>query len=108
MRIKFWSLFFLCLLIWQQVIAAEKRITLKEIKSHNNAKNCWIIVDAKVYDITNFIAIHDTYCEKTKLTDYCGGDISAIWLEKQKSNNAHKRKSILEFERSHIGTVLEP
>lgn len=109
MNIKFWSLFFfLCVLTWQQVIAAERLITLQEIKSHNNVKNCWIIVDAKVYDVTNLIAIHDTYCEKTKLTDYCGGDVSAIWQEKQKSNNAHKRKSILEFERSYIGKVLEP
>lgn len=108
MRIKYWTLFLLSFLTWQCAFAVEKLITLEEIKSHNTAKNCWIIVDTKVYDITKFIEAHDMKCGTMKLTDFCGKDASTIWQEKQKSNDAHKRKSVLEFERSQIGTLIKP
>lgn len=108
MRIRYWSLFFLCLLTWQQTFALEKIISINEIQSHNTAKQCWIIVNNNVYDITKFIKTHDGKCEEMKLTDFCGKDASAKWLTKQRSEHAHKRKSVLEFERSRIGAFNPP
>ncbi len=103
MRISY-ILFLFCLLIWQQTFASEKLISFKEVQTHNVAKDCWIIVNSKVYDITKFIKDHDAVCKKMKLTTFCGKDASAVWLEKQKSRG-HKRKSVLNFEQSQIGTV---
>lgn len=108
MRIKYWILFLLSFLTWERAFAVEKLITFEEIKLHNNAKDCWIIVGTKVYDITKFIEAHDMKCGAMKLTDLCGKDASTIWQEKQKSNDAHKRKSVLEFERSQIGMLTKP
>ncbi|XP_059630362.1 cytochrome b5-like [Cornus florida] len=29
-----------------------------EVSVHNNAKDCWVIINAKAYDVTNFLADH--------------------------------------------------
>ncbi|CAK9141458.1 unnamed protein product [Ilex paraguariensis] len=36
----------------------NKFFNLSEVSVHNNAKDCWVIIDAKVYDVTNFLADH--------------------------------------------------
>lgn len=107
MKIRYWTLSFLIIFTWQPAFALEKLISIQEIQSHQTPKACWIIVNNKVYDITTFIKTHEGKCEEMKLTDLCGKDASSQWLTKQKSEHAHKRKSVLEFERSRIG-VLNP
>lgn len=104
MKIRY-KLFFILLLTWQHTFALEKLISFKEVQSHNIAKDCWIIVNTKVYNITKFIKDHDEKCTNIKLADLCGKDASAVWLEKQKSEHRHKRKSVLNFEQSQIGIV---
>lgn len=104
MRVSY-MLFLFCLLTGQQAFALEKPISFNEVKSHSIAEDCWIIVNTKVYNITKFIKAHNGKCNNIKLTDFCGKDASAVWSEKQKSKHAHKRKSVLNFEQSQIGTV---
>lgn len=105
MRIRYWSLFILSLLTWQKTFALEKIFSINEVQAHNTTKECWIIVNNNIYDITKFIKTHDGKCEEIKLTDFCGKDASAKWIAKQRSEHVHKRKSVLEFERSRIGTL---
>ena len=35
-----------------------RQLSRDEVKSHNNEKSCWIIIDSYVYDVTNFIDLH--------------------------------------------------
>ncbi|KAI8376143.1 acyl-CoA dehydrogenase/oxidase [Radiomyces spectabilis] len=35
-----------------------KTFTVEQVAEHNSAKDCWIIVDGKVFDVTNFLADH--------------------------------------------------
>jgi predicted heme/steroid binding protein len=35
-----------------------KKYSLEEISKHNHEKDCWIIVDGKVYDVTEYIFQH--------------------------------------------------
>lgn len=105
MKISYWLIFFLSLLLCQYAIANNKLIPISEVQSHNTATNCWIIINNKVYDVTKFIKDHDTKCSKMKLSDFCGKDASAIWLEKENSGHAHKHRSVLKFESSQIGNV---
>lgn len=104
MKINY-KLFLFCLLICQQAVALEKLISIEEVQLHGIANNCWIIINNKVYDVTKFIKNHDAKCKNMKLIDFCGKDASTVWMEKQKSDNAHKRKSILNLEGSRIGTL---
>jgi len=32
--------------------------TLDQVKDHNSREDCWIVINDKVYDITDFIPIH--------------------------------------------------
>ena len=92
-------------LICQQAVASDKVFSLSEVQLHNSSKDCWIVINDKIYDITKFIKDHDVHCKYSKLSDFCGKDASTLWIDKQKSDNAHKRKSILNLERSQIGKL---
>jgi cytochrome b involved in lipid metabolism len=105
MRMYCFLLCFISLLPWQPIFAVEKPIPLIEIQSHNSAQNCWIIVNAKVYNITKFIKAHEGKCDEMELTDLCGKDASVRWLAKEKSDHAHKRRSVLKLEQSQIGIL---
>ncbi|KAH7863984.1 hypothetical protein Vadar_024311 [Vaccinium darrowii] len=36
----------------------KKVFTLAEISEHNNAKDCWLLIDGKVYNVTKFLEDH--------------------------------------------------
>ncbi|ARG98581.1 cytochrome b5 domain-containing protein [Legionella micdadei] len=102
-----WLILLISLLSCQEALSEQKFIPIKEIQTHKTAMDCWIIVNTGVYDITKLIDDHKDKCEEMKLSELCGKDASATWQEKQKSAYAHKHRSILEFERSRIGTLLQ-
>ena len=103
MKIYYFSVLFMSLLSWQQVFAVEKNFTLEDVQLHNSVNDCWIVVNNKVYDITQFIEDHETKCKKMNLIDFCGKDVSEQWIEKEKSEDRHKHRSILIFESSQNG-----
>jgi cytochrome b involved in lipid metabolism len=32
--------------------------TVEQVQAHNTANDCWIIVDGKVFDVTQFLSVH--------------------------------------------------
>lgn len=36
----------------------KKIYSLEQVSSHKSAKDCWMVIDGKVYDITKFIEEH--------------------------------------------------
>lgn len=40
------------------VNSIPKLYTLSEVSQHNNGKDCWLIIDGKVYDVTNYLEEH--------------------------------------------------
>nr|GMD25166.1 cytochrome B5 [Ipomoea batatas] len=36
----------------------SKVYTLAQVSQHNNANDCWLIIDGKVYDVTKFLEDH--------------------------------------------------
>jgi len=39
-------------------LATDKQFTLKEIATHNNKKDCWLVINDVVYDVTNYLDEH--------------------------------------------------
>ena len=37
---------------------STKQITVKQVKTHNTATDCWSIVNGKVYDLTGWVSKH--------------------------------------------------
>ena len=44
------------------VMSGPKVFSLEEVAAHNSAKDCWIAVDGKVYDVTKFLDSHPGEC----------------------------------------------
>ena len=51
-----------------------KIFTQKEIAKHDKPKDCWVIINSNVYDMTSYIKKH---CgSKMSIIKHCGGDAS--------------------------------
>lgn len=46
--------------------------SLQDIAMHNTAEDCWMIIDNKVYDFTNYLKMHPSGA--ASMTPYCGAD----------------------------------
>jgi len=63
-----------------------KQYTSTEVASHNQATDCWVIVDNKIYNVTDFVNIHPG---GNKILAGCGKDISDLFNAKH-SDKAKK------------------
>lgn len=41
-----------------QSVETKSTVTSEDIRSHNHAGDCWIAIDRKVWDVTDFLSIH--------------------------------------------------
>lgn len=55
----------------------SKQFSLQEVSRHNKEHDCWIIIDNKVYDVTNFLSIHPG--GKRVIIPYAGKDASKVF-----------------------------
>lgn len=60
-------------------MADQKTISLEELAKHNNAESCWLAIDGKVYDVTDY----DHPGGKEMLMRGCGRDCSEIFKQKR-------------------------
>ncbi len=63
-----------------------KKYSLSEVKQHNQAHDCWLVIDGKVYDVTEMIETHSG--GKDKIVPVCGTD-ATIYFQTQGGNGSH-------------------
>ena len=55
-----------------KTIAPGTTYSMAEVASHNNAQSCWLVIDGKVYDATDYLTRHPAGPDKILQT--CGTD----------------------------------
>ena len=83
--------------------AAAQTLSMAEVARHNSKGDCWIVVENKVYDITNYIEDHPT--PERVLTEYCGKDATAGWNNKGKAKRPHSKRAAVALEKLFKGNL---
>jgi cytochrome b involved in lipid metabolism len=82
--------------------ATSTGITLAEVVAHNTATDCWIIVQAKVYNVTNFLIQHPGGA--SRITPYCGADATTAFATKD-GTGTHSAIAESELTKLYVGDV---
>jgi cytochrome b involved in lipid metabolism len=53
------------------------KYTLSQISEHNNANNCWLIINNKAYDVTSYLFSHPA--GSSQIIPYCGKEATSIY-----------------------------
>lgn len=81
-----------------------KRIERDEVLKHSNEASCWIIVEDKVYDVSEFVRDHPGGAEV--LLEYGGGDVTELMRDVDSHKHSAVAYSIME--KYQIGTLADP
>ena len=65
-----------------------KKITLEDLEKHKGGENPWILIDGKVYDVTNFLTKHPG--GKEILIKNSGKDSTKEFMDIKHSEDAKK------------------
>jgi len=52
-------------------------VTLNQVTQHNTPNDCWLIINNKIYDVTNYINIHPG--GPNQIIPYCGKDATVAF-----------------------------
>ena len=74
--------------------------TLNEISKHNTANDCWIIVNSKVYNVTDYINLHPG--GPGAITRYCGNDATDAFNTKG-GRGSHSSFAVSQLESLLLG-----
>ncbi|MEI6580644.1 MAG: cytochrome b5-like heme/steroid binding domain-containing protein [bacterium] len=75
----------------------------KEIAKHNTNANCWIIVNSKVYDISNYASAHPGGTRS--ILDYCGKEATVAFDTKGGKGNSHSTSANNLLAQYYIGNL---
>ncbi len=78
---------FLIFGILKPLSAHDLGYTASEVATHNTLYDCYVIFETKVYDITNYLAMHD---EKfMPIDEWCGKDMTEDFKSKAGEGRDH-------------------
>lgn len=77
-----------------------KQFTLKDVAAHCTMESCWMVIQDKVYDLTDFIHYHPGGYEI--MLEYGGADATNAFLEKP-----HTIEAVAILEKYLIGELVE-
>ncbi|AOP34228.1 hypothetical protein A0128_10450 [Leptospira tipperaryensis] len=96
--VKYFVIFGVCLL---SVLGEEKTISMEELRLHNTAVSCWILIEKSVYDVTEYITVHDSL--RYDIRKWCGTDSTKAYSKKDQSGKSHSKKADLLLRKYKIG-----
>ena len=81
-----------------------KSYSLVDVAKHASAKDCWMVIEGKVYELTAYIPKHPA--PEAALVKYCGKAADTGWETKDKKR-AHSRAAAKLLARYEIGQLAK-
>ncbi len=72
----------------------------EDVSTHNTATDCWLIIDNKVFDVTNYLRLHPG--GKAIVVPYCGGEATAAFANRG-GEGSHSQNAIEQLGGLYIG-----
>lgn len=86
-----------------QVDTIGESYTLEEIAKHDNVDDCWLVLDRKVYDVTEFVSSHPG---GKAILEGCGKDATELFETRPMgSGTAHSERARILRENYYIGDL---
>ena len=77
-------------------LANNTILSPSEVAKHNSEKDCWLIIDNNVYDVTNYLFLHPGGV--SNITQYCGTDGTTGYATKGgKGSHSFRANGILKL-----------
>jgi len=79
-------------------------LTAAEVAKHNNANDCWFVIENNVYDVTQHLITHPGGSEI--MIPYCGQDATQAFLTKG-DDKTHSQKAFQQLKSILIGPLTK-
>jgi cytochrome b involved in lipid metabolism len=83
--------------------ARPRLITLTEVSLHNNASDCWMVINDNVYDVNPYIKL-GIHPGGEKILNGCGLDATAMFNSIDKHASAQSQTNLAKYQ---IGTLAK-
>ncbi len=84
----------------------EKTISLEEVAMHATPEDCYLAIEGKVYDVTDFIA-SEKHPGGEAIIAGCGKDATAMFNERPSDGTAHSEKARSFLPNFYIGELSQ-
>ena len=85
----------------------EQKYTLAEIEKHNKPEDCWLLINGRVYDVTEYIKSQKHPGGETMLQG-CGKEATELFEKRPMgSGTPHSEKARQALEKYYIGDFTE-
>lgn len=77
-------------------------LSIQDVATHNSTSDCWIIINNKVYNVTNYLRLHPG--GSNRIIPYCGQDATQAFLTKG-GEGSHSSLAYADLAQLYIGDV---
>lgn len=85
---------------------APQTYTLEQVAEHGSAEDCFIAIEGKVYDVSEFI-VDQAHPGGPAILQGCGNDASELYNNRPNGSGAHSGKARAMLEQYYIGDLAE-
>jgi cytochrome b involved in lipid metabolism len=83
-------------------VAGPTRFTSAEIAVHNTTSSCWLLIDARVYDVSTYLSRHPA--GSRTITPWCGRE-STVAFDTEDGEGTHSSRAYVDLAAYEIGVL---
>jgi cytochrome b involved in lipid metabolism len=87
--------------------AESSTYTLTDVSAHPDPDNCWIVIEGKVYDVTEYTNPVNKHPGGPAIFQGCGTDATAMFNNLPNGSGSHSDKARSFAENYYIGDLVE-